>query len=109
MPKVTKAGIQAIASPEVIERGEDYYESGAVLSLIRRGNQLQAEVQGSDYEPYRVTLALGPRGSVTDYGCTCPYDWGGACKHVGAALLAFQPASQQGGGRPPLATLLGGH
>jgi|SRR5579859_1199573 len=106
MAKVTRAAIQAIASPEVIERGEDYYESGAVVSLGRRGNQLQAEAQGSDDEPYRVTLTLGPRGSVADYSCTCPYDWGGACKHVVATLLACQREPQQVEERLPLPMLL---
>lgn len=106
MPKVTKTAIHELASPEVGERGEDYYESGAVLTLIRRGKQLQAEVQGSDYEPYRVTVVLGSRGGVDRYGCTCPYDWGGACKHVVATLLAFQHDPQQIEERPPLESLL---
>lgn len=107
MPKVTKTAIHELASPEVVERGQDYYESGAVLSLVRRGKQLQAEVQGSDYEPYRVTVVLGSRGGVDGYGCSCPYDWGGACKHVVATLLALQHAARIDE-RPPLPALLSG-
>lgn len=106
MPRVTRAPVHAIASPEVIERGEDYHESGAVLSLVRRDNQLQAEVQGSDCEPYRTTVVLGPCGGVEGYGGTGPYDWGGACKHVVATLLAFQHDPRQVEERPPLPTLL---
>jgi uncharacterized Zn finger protein len=37
-----------------IERGERYYADGAVLSLIRRDDVIDAEVAGSDIEPYRV-------------------------------------------------------
>ena len=40
---------------------------------------------GSEWDPYQVgVIFLG--GDFTA-SCTCPYDWGGYCKHVVATLL----------------------
>jgi uncharacterized Zn finger protein len=85
---LSEATIRQYASQESLQRGRDYYEEGAVLSVTRRGNQLLAAVQGSEYLPYRVRITLGP-GTLAQATCSCPYDWGGYCKHVIAALLTF--------------------
>ena len=50
-----------------------------------RGDQLFATVQGSEWDPYRVIVTLA--GDDFTAACTCPYDWGGYCKHVVAVLL----------------------
>jgi uncharacterized Zn finger protein len=104
-PTLTIAAIRQLAAPEVFERGEEYYEDGAVLGLVRRGDVLQAEVEGSSYDPYQVQVTLGPSGVVAQ-SCSCPYDWGGACKHVVAVLLTYLHAPEKVEERPPLATLL---
>ena len=80
--------IRALASRESFERGRDYWRSGAVSMLVRRGDELCAKVEGSDIAPYRVTIRLHD-GGVADARCTCPYDWGGYCKHIVATLLQF--------------------
>ena len=54
--------------------------------MTLRGSQLLAEVQGSRYEPYRVEVTLGT-GAILNAHCSCPYDWGGYCKHIVATLL----------------------
>jgi uncharacterized Zn finger protein len=79
--------IREYASPESFRRGEDYYRQGAVQALIRRGNILHAEVAGSDLAPYDVRVSFD-RAAVMYAGCSCPYEWGGWCKHIVAALLA---------------------
>lgn len=79
--------IREHASPESFRRGEDYYRQGAVISLTRRGAMLQAEVAGSDFAPYDVRVTFDEAG-VIYAGCSCPYEWGGWCKHIVAALLA---------------------
>jgi uncharacterized Zn finger protein len=84
---LTEAMIHQIADPEVFARGRDYLRQGAVSGLTRRGDQVTAEVEGSDIEPYRVSVKLSASG-IEDTSCTCPYDWGGACKHIVAVLLA---------------------
>lgn len=49
-----------------------------------------AGVQGSEYEPYRVTLELS-EDNFTDATCTCPYgeNFGGYCKHIAAVALEY--------------------
>jgi uncharacterized Zn finger protein len=85
--ELTETLIREHASPESFRRGEDYYRQGAVLSVTRRDNAVQAEVAGSEFTPYSVRVSFDEVG-ITHATCTCPYEWGGWCKHTVAALLA---------------------
>jgi uncharacterized Zn finger protein len=105
LPKLTEAMVRQIAGVQSFERGRDYHEQGAVLTLTRRGNRLYAEVEGSQYEPYQVTITLDA-GGIVDADCTCPYDWGGCCKHIVATLLACIHGPEQIEERPDVETLL---
>jgi len=87
-PKLTEATIRRLASDRSFSRGEEYYNSGAVSDLVRRGNSLQAQVEGSQYEPYNVAVELDA-GGVAWASCTCPYEFGGYCKHIVAVLLTY--------------------
>lgn len=87
-PKLTEALIRNLASSQAFSRGEEYYKAGAVSDLTRRGNSLRAQVEGSRYEPYQVTVDIDT-GGVIGARCTCPYEFGGYCKHVVAVLLAY--------------------
>ncbi len=87
-PTITEATVRSLTTPESYSRGEGYYRSGAVGDIERRGDVLNAEVQGSSYEPYRVTVELDEAGIVAA-NCSCPYDWGGYCKHIVATLLTY--------------------
>jgi uncharacterized Zn finger protein len=102
---INEAKVRSLASERSFSRGEDYYYQGAVIDLIKRGNMLQAQVEGSSYEPYEVTIELSDRHIVTAY-CTCPYDWGGYCKHIVAALLIFIRDPDKVTERPPVTDLL---
>ena len=106
-PKITEATIRRLSTPQSFERGEDYYHTGAVSELIRRGDILSAAVQGSDYDPYTVRLELSDDGVVAA-DCTCPYDWGGYCKHIVAVLLACLHDPDQISERPSVTELLAG-
>jgi uncharacterized Zn finger protein len=87
IPSFSEATIRGQATAESFRRGENYHQQGAVVSLVQRGTVLQAEVEGSQYEPYRVRVAFD-EGGITSADCSCPYDWGGWCKHIVATLLA---------------------
>ena len=102
---VTEATIQALATDQSYARGENYYHSGSVLDLSKRGNALLAHVEGSSYEPYEVTVELSEHG-VTEAYCTCPYNRGGYCKHIVAALLAHIREPGRVTERPQVADLL---
>lgn len=83
----TVADVRSAVDGAVYARGRDYVDSGMVHQLIVRGDTLYAAVEGSQYEPYQVRIDLAD-GAIGDADCTCPYDWGGWCKHIVAVLLA---------------------
>jgi uncharacterized Zn finger protein len=105
--QLTEAQIRNLASGGVFQRGWDYYYGGAVLRLIQRGDDIFAEVQGSDYEPYQVHVTVED-GDITATSCTCPYDYGDVCKHVVATLLTYLHQSEAIEQRPPVEELLAG-
>ncbi len=85
LPRIDSAAIRAKVTEQSYDRGVDYYHASAVESATLRGDQLFATVQGSEWEPYGVVVTF--TGDDFTAACTCPYDWGGYCKHVVAALL----------------------
>jgi uncharacterized Zn finger protein len=107
LPDLTEAIIRQHTIPESYQRGRDYYQQGAVLAVVRRGQQLEAEVEGSQYEPYQVQITLDAAG-VVEATCSCPYDWGGWCKHIVATLLFCIREAEEIEERPAIETLLAG-
>jgi uncharacterized Zn finger protein len=105
IPGLSEGAIRQQVTAESFRRGQDYYRRGAVLSLVRRGDVLRAEVEGSQYEPYRVRVAFD-QGGITEVTCSCPYDWGGWCKHAVAVLLACLRDPKEIEERPALDELL---
>jgi uncharacterized Zn finger protein len=85
---VAEGEIRKHVGGQILARGEDYYERGAVGSVVRRGDTLFADVQGSEFTPYRVRVTLVSGKPVVAF-CSCPYsiEWSGWCKHIAAALL----------------------
>ncbi len=105
LPRLTEALIRQNATSQSFERGMSYYRNGAVRSVVRRGQEITAEVEGSEYEPYRVRIVFDDAG-IRKATCTCPYDWGGWCKHIVATLLTCIHSPETIEERPPLETLL---
>ena len=91
---LSESTILEFATQRSFDRGYDYYEGGAVSSPYRRGNTVYAKVEGSDWEPYQVQIEFDDAGVVSG-DCSCPYDWGGWCKHlVGVALTCLNLPDQ---------------
>lgn len=68
----------------ILDRGYDYWESGAVQKIAALGeDKYKAVVEGS--ENYTVTISLDKKGNIK-HSCSCPYDYGPVCKHVVAVL-----------------------
>jgi uncharacterized Zn finger protein len=103
--RISKEMIRALANAESFARGRSYASDGSVSDLLRRGDRLTAEVEGSEFEPYQVSIRLHGDG-VADAHCTCPYDWGGYCKHIVAVLLKFADEKTPVIERKPIAELL---
>lgn len=105
LPRLTENHIRNLASGSSFERGENYYRDGAVFGAVRQGMELRAQCEGSDYEPYQVSATLTESG-ITETSCTCPYDYGGICKHIVALLLTYVREPQSFRSVPPLTSLL---
>ena len=103
-PFVTEELIHTKVTEKSFERGEEYYDMGVVESVVRRGNRLFAEVLGSEEAPYDVGIWF--REGDFDASCTCPYDWGGYCKHVVAVLLTWMRDRKLVSGRTPVEDML---
>jgi uncharacterized Zn finger protein len=102
---ITEAMVRQLARSQSYHRGKNYYEQGAVLDVTKRGETLRAEVEGSQYEPYQVTVELGDSG-VANTECSCPYDHGGICKHRVAVLLTYLRDPETVTTHPPASELL---
>ncbi len=61
-----------------------------VKNPVRRNGELIAEVIGT--RRYHVEIEITP--TAIEAFCTCPYDWGGYCKHIGAVLLLWMENPQ---------------
>ena len=77
--------LRRIATDSSFERGQDYYSEGAVRELTYDGRQFSARVAGT----YRYRVTIGGTSEEPRMRCTCPYDYGGICKHLVAAGLAI--------------------
>src|SRR5260370_9668970 len=84
---LTETPILQYTLGELFLRGREYYRQGAVISLVRRGMTLRAEVQDSMPQPYVVRCIFGTDGAITAT-CTCHYHGSGWCKHIVATCLA---------------------
>jgi uncharacterized Zn finger protein len=107
LPRLTEAHVRELASEKSFDRGESYYHDGSILEPVRQERELRAQCQGSDYEPYQVSAALSKSG-IAETSCTCPYDYGGICKHIVALLLTYIHEPQSFRPIPPLSVLLAG-
>ena len=104
---ITESDIRALASAQSYDRGQDYFHTNSVTDIQKRGNTLLADVEGSGYEPYQVCVELD-EDDVISTSCTCPYDWGGICKHIVTVLLSYIHQPEQISERPPIEDLLTG-
>lgn len=82
-PKIEE--IQDLCTESSYERGVEYFHEGRVRDLVQSGQRITASVEGT--RKYSVTIHTDKE----DFGasCTCPYDWGGYCKHIVATLIAL--------------------
>ena len=87
-PDLTEDQIQDRCTKQVFARGEGYFYNEMIENAMFHGSTLCATCQGSEDTPYTVSVELTPTG-IADAACSCPYDWGGDCKHIVALLLTY--------------------
>ena len=76
--------INDLTSAEAVSRGRAYFHDGRVNLETISDTFVRAVVYGSD--DYVVELHSDNKG--IDSSCTCPFQWGGKCKHIVAAMFA---------------------
>ena len=103
IPNLSKAAIASYANDKSWQRGSAYYQDGYVSQICQRGQSIIAQVRGS--RSYRVTVNFDAEG-LSSAGCSCPYDWGGYCKHIVATLLMCLHQPQKVQLRPSLEQIL---
>ena len=92
-------------SSRIYSRALELYRKGAVENLVLRGRRLNAQVQGFHEPFYTVTIDFDEQG-VRQATCTCAYDYGDWCKHIGAVLLACIRAPEKIVQMPPIEQVL---
>jgi uncharacterized Zn finger protein len=86
--RITESALRSRASPESFSRGQKLYRAGAVFDAFRRSDQLFGRCEGTGEAFYDLRIRLGDRG-IREASCSCPYDYGGYCKHIVALALTW--------------------
>ncbi|MGM0411365.1 MAG: SWIM zinc finger family protein, partial [Bacillota bacterium] len=84
--KFTKEILKNLANQQSFQKGINYYENNMVNNPIIDDNTIKAEVYGSHASTYEVEINI--KNPLINH-CTCPYDWGGVCKHIIALGLTW--------------------
>ena len=86
IPKLSQEMIRDYATNKSWQRGEAYYYDGYVRKVTQRGELIMAEVVGNNIRPYQITIGFD-KDEIGSAYCSCPYNYGGYCKHIVATLL----------------------
>lgn len=73
--------------PVILHRGEVYLKSGKVQRITGFGGDgsVMFRVRGTSL--YNVIVTVKPDGTISRTRCSCPYEYGGPCKHIAAVLM----------------------
>lgn len=70
------------------QRGQNYYEQGAIYDQRKQGMILKSKCAGSQAPFYRQEVLFSSHG-IESAECSCPVGEGGHCKHTVALLLSW--------------------
>ena len=75
--------------PAVLARAKEYLDSGKISQITQLApGCYHAEVKGT--HSYGVEIDIDGSGNIIQAECTCPYGYGGLCKHISAVLMAIE-------------------
>lgn len=80
---LTESDLRGPLNDQSLRRARGYLNQ--IFNPVRNGQVLSAQVRGTYM--YQVEVEVSPGGIHAQ--CSCPYTWGGYCKHVGAVLLKW--------------------
>ncbi|MEW6211282.1 MAG: SWIM zinc finger family protein [Acidobacteriota bacterium] len=104
-PKLTESIIRAGAGEKSFQRGRELYHNHAISNTRIQGNSLSGDCEGTESPFYQVRVELDS-GGIRSAECSCPYEFGGYCKHTVALLLAYLHAPEKFVARKKPAELL---
>lgn len=84
LENITLEEIKSWADSKTFSRGRDYKWNVEAIGLTQDGGII-AWVDGTDLYATHVWM----KKDKLHCDCTCPYDWGGPCKHAVALLLVY--------------------
>ncbi|MGO1488480.1 MAG: DEAD/DEAH box helicase [Arachnia sp.] len=94
----SEADLVSFFGTQTYDRGRDYATQNRVGSVLSAEKLISAQVRGSGYHSYRVSVVRQFVGEPLTSRCACPVGW--ACKHA-AALLIHARNSQSRRSIPP--------
>jgi uncharacterized Zn finger protein len=84
---ITQDDIDDMLTRSVLTNAKKILRQEGVFNAVADGTLLLATVEGTDFEDYEVEISVND--SEIYAKCTCPYEWEGWCKHIGAVLLTW--------------------
>ena len=81
----SEADLVSFFGTQTYDRGRDYAAQNRVGSILSAEKLISAQVRGSGYHSYRVSVVRQFVGEPLTSRCACPVGW--ACKHAAALLI----------------------
>lgn len=88
IPRLTRTHVQNWTDNTYFQRGQNYYEQGAIYEQRRDGMKIKSKCSGSQAPFYRQEVIFNSKG-IESAECSCPVGDGGHCKHAVALLLTW--------------------
>ena len=85
---ISEDTLKSLSTPTSFSRGDELYQDGAIFDTSRQSNVLRGKCRGSSAPYYEIVVRLDEGGFQEAY-CSCPYSFGGLCKHIIALMLTF--------------------
>jgi uncharacterized Zn finger protein len=102
---LTEEMVRSLSTTKSYARGVELYGIGAIFDTFRQGDLLLGKCEGSSAPFYELSVEIDG-GGVRSVECTCPYEYGGLCKHLVALLLTFVHDAEDFTERRPVSELL---
>jgi uncharacterized Zn finger protein len=88
IPHIQQSDIRNWTDDVYFQRGQKYYEQGAIYDQRKQGMTLKSKCAGSQAPFYRQEVLFSSHG-IESAECSCPVGEGGHCKHTVALLLTW--------------------
>jgi len=88
IPRISKSIIAHWTDNAYFQRGQKYYEQGAIYEQRIQGMTIKSKCSGSQVSFYHQEVLFDSKG-IKSAECSCPVGDGGHCKHTVALLLTW--------------------